>query len=368
MKNKCILSLLAWLFPLFAGAQTGILDFHPADEVVPLLEAARSRAVVWGRPESAPALTLLHFSDLHGDGENLSRIAEFRRAYGARIEDAIHLGDAVACYWDDPNPWDQVPEARGILNVVGNHDCWKGHLVWAQTHRPYDATPEEAYSLIMEGKDASRPFIEEWGVVYTPGLCYYYKDYSAQKIRLVVLDCMHYDAAQHVWFEKVLEEARLAGFTVVAAQQYPAQSGLDAIPGGFSDRDESIGPEPSPAPGVQMERMADEAFAAVDAFLEKGGDFACWLGGHTHLDFIGHIPGHGRQLQIIADKAGFKDDYMQEARPRGTRFQDAFNLVTINPGRSMVSVQRIGCNRDQYLRSKTLFCYDYRSGTILVNE
>jgi hypothetical protein len=59
---------------------------------------------------------------------------------------------------------------------------------------------------------------------------------------------------------------------------------------------------------------------------------------------------------------------MQEARPRGTRFQDAFNLVTVNPGRSLLVIQRIGCNRDQYLRPKTLFCYDYKNGTVLVNE
>lgn len=368
MTRKIILSLLSLLFPFFAMAQTSILDFHPADEVVPLLEAARSPKVEWGQGESVAALTLLQFSDLHGDSENLSRIAQFSRAYSAWIEDAIHLGDAVACYWDDPNPWDQVPEARGILNVVGNHDCWKGHLLWTQTPRPYDATPEEAYSLIMKGKDAAHPFIREWGVVYTPGLCYYYKDYEPQRIRLIVLDCMHYDAAQHGWFTQLLEQARLLGLTVVAAQHYPAQSGLDSIPGGFSDRDETLGPESSPSPGSQMERMADEAFSAVDAFQEKGGIFACWLSGHTHLDFIGHIPGHSRQLQIIADKAGFKDDYMQEARPRGTRFQDAFNLVTVNPGRSTVTLLRIGCNRDQYLRSKNLFCYDYRSGTILVNE
>ena len=75
MKHTRILSLMALLFPLFAGAQTGILDFHPADEVLPLLEAARSRPVVWGQAPGPSALTLLHFSDLHGDSENLERIA-----------------------------------------------------------------------------------------------------------------------------------------------------------------------------------------------------------------------------------------------------------------------------------------------------
>lgn len=378
MMKKFLLTLAALLPALSAGAQTGILDFHPKEEVVPLLEAARSRAVVWGQGAAAPALTLLHFSDLHGDSENLARIAQFKEAYSAWIEDAIHVGDAVACYWDDPNPWDQVPSAHTILNVVGNHDCWKGHLLWSQTPLPYDATQADAYSLIMTGKNSARPFIRSWGVVQPEGFdrpssphykaCYYYKDYPDQTVRLIVLDCMHYGDIQHEWFQATLKQALGAGLTVIAAQHYPAQSGLDAIPGGFSERDEVLGPEPSPAPDSQMERMPDRAFTAIDEFMAEGGTFACWLSGHTHLDFVGHVPGHSRQLQIIADKAGFKDDYMQEARPRGTRFQDAFNLVTVNPGRSLLVIQRIGCNRDQYLRPKTLFCYDYKNGTVLVNE
>ncbi|MBR1872666.1 MAG: metallophosphoesterase [Bacteroidales bacterium] len=359
---------------LAAALMGGILDFHPAEEVVPWLEGSRATLSVWGQPAPAPSLTLLQMSDLHGDAENLARVVEFKQAYGGYIEDAIHLGDAVYCYWDDPNPWDEVKGAEKILNTVGNHDCWKGHLLWAQSNRPYDATAEEAYSLIMEGKDKSAPFIDNWGVV-SPGrgLCYYYKDYKQQNIRLIVLDCMHYDPAQDKWFTYVLEDAAAKGLTVVGAQHYPAWSGLDKIPGGFSDMDLDIPVMTSPSHldtpgGPQMECMADEAFTRVDRFIEAGGIFACWLSGHTHLDFIGHIPGHSRQLQIIADKAGAKDGYMQEARTRGTRLQDAFNLVTINTSRGTLFVKRIGCDRDQYMRSKSYFTYNYLTGKVIVNE
>lgn len=367
--RKASAFLFSCLLTLGCGTRSGILELNPAQDVVPHLEAARSQAVVWGQGKSAPALTLIHFSDLHGDAENLARIAQFWDAYGDWIEDAIHVGDVVACYWDDPNPWDEVPSARSIMNVVGNHDCWKGHLLWSQTPRPYDATAADAYELIMVGKDKAHPFIADWDVVSpSEGLCYYFKDYDAQRVRLIALDCMHYDEAQHGWFIGLLEDAREKGLTVIGAQHFPAQSGLDKIPSGFSERDEEIGPEPSPAADSQFERLSDEAFAAVDAFLDAGGSFACWLSGHTHLDFIGHISGHERQLQIIADKAGEKDDYMQEARPRGTRFQDSFNLVTVNTGRSLLVVKRIGCDRDQYMRSKSLFCYDYKNGKVIVNE
>ncbi|MBR6245850.1 MAG: metallophosphatase family protein [Bacteroidales bacterium] len=373
-----LLALAAALVPCMLSAQSTITALHPSSEVVPWLEGSRAVYSQWGKPEPAPSLTLLQFSDLHGDTENLERIADFLQAYGSHIEDAIHLGDVVNCYWDDPNPWDLVPRARGILNVVGNHDCWKGHLVWAQSRRPYDATADEAYSLIMEGKDKSLPFISGWGAVRPAGrLCYYYKDYNPQGIRLIVLDCMHYDQAQDKWFSRVLAEALKAGRTVIAAQHLPAQSGLEKLPLGFSDRDYELEPVASPdgspafldtPEGPQMERMSDACFAAVDRFIDAGGTFACWLSGHTHIDMTGHVPGHRRQLQIIVDKAGQKDSYMQEARTRGTVLQDAFNLVTVNPSRGLILVKRIGCNRDHYMRSKSLFTYSYLTGELIASE
>ncbi len=356
---------------------TGILSYHPARTVLPRLRTARKPAVRWGEPPARPSLTLLQFSDLHGDAENLGRIVTFLDAYQAFIEDAIHTGDAVYCYWDNPNEFGNVPGAERILNVVGNHDCWKGHKVWAESPRPYDATQSEAYELLFTGENREDPLVAHWGVTQPAGFdnpdsphwcaCYYYKDYPEQGIRLIVLDCMHYTPVQAGWFAATLADARARGMAVVAAQHYPAQSGLDAIPGGWSDRDEVLNAVPDPG-DAQMERMPDGAFSTVDGFIEAGGTFVCWLSGHTHLDFIGHVPGHRRQLQIIADKSGEGDAYMQEDRTRGSRFQDAFNLVTINPSRGILVVDRIGCDRDQYMRSKTTFCYDYLRGEVLVNE
>ena len=67
--------------------------------------------------------------------------------------------------------------------------------------------------------------------------------------------------------------------------------------------------------------------------------------------------GHERQLQILVDKAGEKDAYMHEDRTPGTVTQDSFNLVTINPSKNLLIIQRIGCTRGPGMRSKTLFCY-----------
>lgn len=369
--RRLIFSLIALAGIAFAAGAQDILEMHPEGDVVPRLLTARKPAVQWGAPKASPSWTVLLFSDIHGDCENLGRIVRFRRAYARYIDAAIHTGDAVYCYFDNPNPWSMVDGAGELMNAVGNHDCWKGHLLWSQTERPYDATKEDAYGLLLA------PYIAGWDVVQPKGVdkkgnphyraCYYYKDYPESDIRLIVLDCMHYDQAQHGWFAETLSDAAGKGLQVVAVQHFPPESGLDSIESGFTERDETIGPVYNPE-RKQMERMNVEAYDLVDDFIDKGGSFVAWMSGHTHQDFIGHVSGHARQFQIIVDKAGEGDDYMQEDRTRGTVNQDAFDLVTVNTSRHLVIIDRIGCTRDQYMRGKHLLVYDYVNRKVLVNE
>ncbi len=350
--------------------RTSILSLAPKEEVLPTLLSARNGGHF--RPDIPAALTLLHFSDLHGSEENLHRIVEFKQAYSEYIDDAIHTGDAVICYWDDPNPFENVPGSEDILICIGNHDCWKGHLVWAQTNRPYDATAEDAYVKFY--KDRTK----EWNITAPEGTerqdspycgaCYYYKDYPQSKIRMTVLDCMHYDGIQDEWFSKTLGEAREKGFQVVGVEHFPPQSGLNLISCGFSSsvvEDFRSVPDPGES---QMERMPDKCFATADKFIDDGGTFICWLSGHTHSDFIGTVPGHDRQVQIIVEKAGEMDTYMLEDRTKGTRNQDAFNLFTINPALNIFTIQRIGAVRNERMQSKRLLVYDYVSHSVLVQE
>lgn len=338
---------------------SGIVALNPANSVVPLIKEAREGT-------QADAVTLLQFSDLHGDCENLQRVADFKKAYDQYIDDAIHCGDAVSCYSDDQFPWDVVPDARGILNTVGNHDCWKGHLVWSQTDHPYDATIEDAYQIVMVGKKKNKPFFEEWGVIKPEGHCtWYYKDYSS--IRLIVLDVIHFEKAQQEWFSQTLALARKSGKPVVVVGHYQPQSGLDKIESGFSSNMEAVDPVGDPGQS-QMERLTNQAFDEVDKFIAEGGIFVCWMAGHTHLDMVGRVTGHPKQMMVVVDKAGEKDMYMGENRIRGKRSQDAFNLVTVNPSRSIVTVDRIGCDVDENGRSKKRFRFNYLTGEVLVNE
>ena len=357
--------------------ESSIIALNPDKEVIPGLLSARRNAARHDSPDALQSLTLLHFTDLHGARENLERIVEFYDYYDEYIDDAIHTGDGVTCYYDDVNWWNEVAGARRILNIVGNHDNWKGKKVWAETNYPYDATQEDVYKSVMTGNDASNPFVKGWGVIQPQGAdnpdsedfcaCYYYKDYPSSKVRMIVLDCMHYFERQDAWFREVLSDAQEKGLLVIGVTHFPPQSGLDIFESGFSPLHGRMEGVPDPVDS-QMERMPDAAYSSVDWFIGNGGKFVCWLSGHTHSDYIGTVAGHGGQVVVIVDKGGEGDGYMTEDRTPGTRNQDAFNLVTVNPSKGIFVVDRIGCNRDSMMRSKKLFVFDYANGKILVNE
>ena len=349
---------LLFLF-LLAGAPVyaqGILGFHPADEVVPRLLSARKPVLSEDGTAAVASWTLLYCSDLHGCDENLARIVSFRNAYTEWIDDALHTGDSVADCLEDGNPWNRVEGAGGLMNTVGNHDC---NLLYGK------AAAEETYRALMA------PFIDGWDVdqpagVRDPGsphygACYYSKDYPASRLRLIVLDGARYSEAQDEWFAECLADAARKRLNVVAVNHFPPENGMDCIDCGFSERGEKIGP-------ATLHRLPDGAYGRVDRFLDEGGRFVCWLGGHFHQDFVGHVRGHGRQFQILVDKAGKADWWMEEDRTPGTRNQDAFNLLTVNPGRGLLIIDRIGCDRDPYMRGKRLFVYDYIKREVLVTE
>ena len=119
-------------------------------------------------------LRLLHFSDLHGSKLHLQRIVEYMDSH--ELDDAIHTGYGVICYFDDENVFETVPGGRRVLNTIGNHDCWKGHLVWAQTNKPYDAEKGDTYVRFFIGPDAQSPTVKGWEVTQPAGVDGYMLD------------------------------------------------------------------------------------------------------------------------------------------------------------------------------------------------
>ncbi len=332
--------------PSAKPAAKSIIELNPPETLLPILQNMQMRAIK-PTPRKPPIyqneqLVLLHFADIHNDVKNLRRVMEFALHYKQYLTDSLLTGDIAGGSWNDwTDEMMAVPGFKDVLKTLGNHDIYK----WNKTTR--DATPRECHDKYFAG-------IESWGVVQPggtnpDGLCYWYKDYPACGVRLIGLDCMHYDDAQQTWLASTLEDARSKGLAVVTSQHYPpagkAVTGLPNCPFDSLQRESLGGALP-------------RAVEAVDAFQKAGGEFVCWLGGHTHTDFCGTINGK-KQLFINVGTAKNFELWCDSRRVTGEKSQDLFNVVAIDTYHKHIRVVRIGAEWNRYLQHRVTMCLDY---------
>ena len=307
----------------------------------------------WFGNNFGKAVNLLHFSDIHGDATNLARIVAFKAA-NASLDAALFTGDMVWKNWGNGISFWGDAGADGIMVAIGNHDTYSGSDWYAKT-------AAESYARYIS------PFVSNWGVTYTADVCYYYKDWSTQKVRLIVLDVQHWDATQKAWLEATLASAKTAGYHVVCAGHCaPAasDSGMKAVP--F----DTLGANTSHWESASYGKMNAEAPAAVKDFKDNGGHFVCWLCGHTHADMFRHLSSYSGQLYVAVANAGdnihvTSGASCQIVRVDGERSQDLFNIVSINPQRETLTIVRVGADRDTLGRHIGTIVYDYANNEIL---
>lgn len=331
-----------------------------------LLTHARRRLNTWAgdyakRPH---VLTLLHFSDIHGDRENLERIQAFRQTWAQHIDDTLCTGDL--CYQNFADGLDFWKVTDGtILTCVGNHDA----IHPSEYPRPYPGyvpnwqhlvDPQDVAALLMD------PYQGNWGpgVQRQPGKTYYFKDYPDQGIRLIVLDhTLHQPDSvtqQADWLSAVLTEAAQADLAVIGAT-HAACLEVEPIACTFTSTTRvQVTSESYFTRDVYLER--------VQEFIDCGGRFCCWLSGHEHVDFVLRSKRFPRQLFLAVPSAWPNPRWADGARKRGHKSQDCFNLTTFDTSAHVVKVIRVGADRDCLMRHKGVLVLDYESGEVLYNE
>jgi hypothetical protein len=310
-------------------------------------------------------LVLLHFSDIHSSAENLSRIVDFQKRFATYINDVICTGDLVYenmdeedngttrgfSYWDDCG-------AQKYLIAIGNHDIKKVSTSYANT------SLEEVYTKFFA------PNIATWGVNYTANKLYYYKDYTSQKVRLIVLDAnaapisgvgnTHFDETQKQWFATVLEDARTNGYHVICASHYNFK--FPSVGTRAGNRFDAI------LPGVTENSWSIDESAAtiVDTFIGNGGYFVCWLAGHTHMDQFTVLEGHNKQVVInVAESLKSSGIYGDMERVPGQESQDSYNIVSIDTTGKVFRVLKIGGQWDRLLRHRYSLSWDYQNKKLI---
>ena len=332
---------------LTAGTGTSILALNPAAKNI-----LNNLSLVNYVRANHKVLTLAHISDTHGNSDNVARFNEFCDHYAGIIDVRMHTGDVVADKYEDA--FDSSLYADTLL-AVGNHDTASvssGTFNWT-AHQGLDS-----FNKFIS------PLYSGWGATLAPnaatsGLCYYYKDFPAKEIRLIVMDAManfsSEDSAQLTWLTARLAEAKTNGYGVIIANHYiPKQPTLLSSP--FSSK---VGP-------TNASSTTDGAIAAVASFIADGGDFIAWVVGHEHKDYFGKITSGNTTQVVLCVATGSSTGTAQDrARVVGEKSQDLFNIYGFDKTAKTIKVFRVGSDHDAWARHQVTACINYATAEII---
>lgn len=315
--------------------------------------------------------TLLHFSDLHADAENLERILQYREKYASYIDDVIGTGDLIKNKFSEDFTFWSAKGADNVLISTGNHEYYNGE----SSHYYQSITPKQVYDKFFA------PYLINWGSVVFPanasanGYNYYYKDYTALNVRLIVLDNLANmsgtrDNVQATWLASVLESARVAGLHVLCALhigstlETPFDNPFTSYKNIFNGDGEGGGGA-NTGTYAEFYTLRD----AVETFIGNGGKFIAWIGGHRHVDCIGMLTNYNQcQINVATASSGhgwyivpLGDDC---DRTDGTRQQDCFNIYSVDTEKTHLRVFRVGSNVDRDGRDKNALLYDYANKVV----
>lgn len=311
--------------------------------------------------------TLLHFSDLHSDVTNLKRIIEYKEHYATYIDDAICTGDNIRNVFGDSYDFWSASGADDILISTGNHEYYNGE----SSNYYQSITPKQVYDKFFA------PFISSWGDVAFPenastnGYNYYYKDYTSQKVRLIVLDNManmtsERNGVQAAWLATVLESARTSNLHVLCAIHIA--STLETV---FENPFTSYNIIRNSDSGVNSGSFSEfyTLRDAVEAFITNGGNFIGWIGGHRHSDSIAILTGYQQgAIHVATASSGHAWNIIPLGddcdRTDGTKQQDSFNIYSVDTEQRALRIFKVGSDIDRNGRHKGVLLYNYGDHTV----
>lgn len=342
------------------------ITFSKSD-IVSLNPDIKEKILQAKRPKNTPApggyltntqpVSLLWFSDIHADAVELGRIIKLRDKYSVLFDDAICTGDMVALRFSDGMDWwYNTSGSDGILMVIGNHDALAASSGYDWTNLKNESDQYDRYFA---------PNISKWGCVYNSGKTYYYKDYTNQKVRLIVLNVMLTGTdktAQETWLADVLESARIAGLSVIVANHGPIEK-ADKIEGNFSSYDSGG----TGASTSSYTALSEDYLSLIQNFIDAGGEFICHIAGHSHIDRFLRSKAYPSQYCVVLDALSryYGNQYSDTQRTDNTKSQDLANVLVLDTSSKTVKIIRIGADMDHYCRQKHGMTFNYSTGEIL---
>ncbi|MBQ0089937.1 MAG: metallophosphoesterase, partial [Prevotellaceae bacterium] len=312
----------------------------------------------------ANSIILAHISDIHGSETNTLSFMDFINQYKALINDAYCTGDIVSDEFTDSLGFWYKSKADGVLTCIGNHDSNDRSSLETSW---YAISAEDCYKRFMVGyknddytdqnKLLDTPMYQQWGVTLGGNnVCYYHKDYD--NVRVITLDCMHYNEDQSAWLESVLNTDK----HVLIMSHVRGENNYVSTANGFDCLD---------AKECTVWKQ-NNAVDIVQRFIDGGGKFIAWIAGHTHCDQSGWLKNYPSQFFVTISCA--KDGNSEAAglgvvegvnRMINSQSQDCINLYSIDTTNMTLRVMRVGINVDRYLRPVNNMVYNYKTNKLI---
>lgn len=297
------------------------------------------------REPDPDAFNLLVSSDWH---------AQWRRAnigggMNYHFDGAICLGDIV----NERPTTAEVSAATNSYNywgstmkVLGNHDVVAGDAYpnWDNVTGNWgdvDWTKTNALSTSYQNFFAN--YVSSTGITIQPNKCWWYKDYSGKKVKLIGLYCMAVRESERTeqtnFLYEQLNDAKNKGYQVIIANHW-AYNDASYIQSNFTDN-WWLGHEDML---TSLNEWEHSMIQAVDNFIVAGGKFACWLVGHSHGDNLGYYSIAGRKQLIVNMCAEKPASIAQMYRTNDSLSELAFDGLQLNSDGSII-LTRYGCTR-----------------------
>ena len=262
------------------------------------------------------------------------------------------------------NAYYQMSLGQKSLFVIGNHDTNICNYTAADT-------PVNNHKAMGKAEALERYYtnIDNWGVVRpSTDVCYYYKDYSTQKIRLICLDVQFWDSTELSWLETTLAGAKTAGYGVIVAAH--------CVPGaitGYTDTNFTSYDYPNNNSGdyTTFGRYTNgAAVPAIESFIEDGGEFICWMCGHNHTNRIAKCTNSPNITVVQIENAGnFNSSLHENSRTGvGVYSRTCANAVSFNTSDKLIKIVRFGTNIDYHMRQADYLCFDYATRQLILSK
>jgi hypothetical protein len=330
-----------------------------------------------------------HISDIHGDAVRYERFMAMSEYYGST---AVNTGDNVVVSKSDGYSFLKTAIRKypnvSTIACIGNHDqSISNDVAYTDFYKMYD----DAYTYNLSTDKT-----------------YYYKDYSQEKLRFIVLNiyeerCNGYGCRiskqQIDWFISTLASTPENYGVLVVAHSSEKVIQKDPNYAKFFSKDitidwgciyASITGDPVSTivdafisktiiSGSYVQRVKETVSSSVlvDETVNYSADFSnvpastefiAYLNGHKHKDMVGYFNGTQNKQLSLNITHGVTGRYYkdQDDFPRGDgrgATQDAFNLYAIDRINKSVIVIRIGSNKTFMLTDRDYMIIPYADVT-----